>query len=637
MGFNLDELRRRLPSARQVASDLFGIKWRGNQARCPRAENHAHGDRNPSFVFLARKNRLHCYAKLCFGDRPVDVFDFVMQMERCDFRAAAERLDELYGLATLRRDSKKGIVAKTLSQLKKEGWEVAAEYSMGDGVRKLRLEHPDRIQPEKGRPEKTFLWQHRDENGSWKPGRAGRSYQAYVNTLFRERDQIEWALGVESERSADAAGALEVPAFSFKEITEENSAVFAGLDLSFLPDKDDAGRKLMWRSIELLRPHARRISVIEPPEKWPEAGDLYDAIVAGSSRDLVEALLALAKPIEPTSAPDGKNVEAPSRIWTLASLRGATFESPATIVEDIIAEGETVGLIGKPKAGKSRLAQQLALSVSRGETFLGRAVPQRRRVLIIDLENRPAGVRSRFQKMSQAAPGDEWLFIYAPQTLADAGLTLSSRDGIERLGRLVAEIKPDLLIIDTWRLLLGGDENKKEVVVNGLRALSALRRKLPRLAIIVVHHTRKTQREVSPLLRIDPSAWVENASGHYSLIGHLEACFGLEREIDKSGDEVIVFGGISRSAASSTLLLREDTDTLKFRTAEDEDVVEKLLTEKERAAWHAVKALPEFTFTTVLEKANTKNRKMVASMLRKLSSMDIIQKLTTGLYSKTTK
>ena len=181
---------------------------------------------------------------------------------------------------------------------------------------------------------------------------------------------------------------------------------------------------------------------------------------------------------------------------------------------------------------------------------------------------------------------------------------------------------------------MGGDENKTAVVVAGLRALSALRKHLPRLAFIVVHHTRKTQRDVSPLLRIDPSAWIENASGHYALVGHLDACFGLEREIDKSGDELIVFGGISRSAASTTLLLVDDTDTLEFKIAESEDVVEKLLTAKERAAWFAVESLPEFTFTIAVEKACTKNRKLIASMLRKMASMNIIEKLSNGSYQR---
>jgi hypothetical protein len=135
------------------------------------------------------------------------------------------------------------------------------------------------------------------------------------------------------------------------------------------------------------------------------------------------------------------------------------------------------------------------------------------------------------------------------------------------------------------------------------------------------------------VLRIDPSAWVENASGHYSLIAHLDACFGLEREVDrKTGDELIVFGGVSRSAAPRTLLLDEDPDTLTFRTADSDDFIQKLLTERERAAWIAMENLPEFTFSDVVERAHTKNRKMVASLLKKLTSMNVIERGLDAVY-----
>ena len=342
----------------------------------------------------------------------------------------------------------------------------------------------------------------------------------------------------------------------------------------------------------------------------------------------VKTLLATAKPVDKKDPqPEKKASPSPFKIWTLASLRVATFKPPEAIVEDLIAEGETIAFVGKPKAGKSRFVQQIALAIASGQGFLGHVVPRTRRVLYLDLENRPAGVRARFQKMSQPSAADDRLLIYAPETLSNLEITLATSAGIKALQQLVSEVKPDLLIIDTWRLLLGGDENKTEVVVRGLRALSSLRRLVPALATLIVHHTRKTQGQDAPVLRIDPSGWVENASGHSSLVGHTDGCFGLEREIDRNtGDELIVFGGVARSAAPRTLLLDEDTDALTFRIADGEDVVQKLLTPKERAAWLSVENLTEFTFGDVVEKARTKNRKLVVSLLRKLTSMNLIDR-----------
>ncbi len=642
MNVPIEELRQRLPSAKQIVADLYGVQWKGDRARCPRAEKHAHGDRDPSFAHLSKEDRFHCYSQQCFGSKPVDVFDFIGQMDGRTFPDVALRLAQQYAPDLARNGYRQTPGPKprrdpaTRSRLTSEGWVVIAEYHMGIGVRKLRLEHPQRLQQGKNRPEKTFLWEHQGDDGIWKNSRGGKPHQAYANILFRERDQVESALGVESERSAEAVGKFGIPAFSFKELTKENAGAFAGIDIRLLPDKDDAGAKLVYKAIELLSPHARSIAVIEPPEDWLEAGDIFDAVTGMDwGQDRINGLLATARPVE-RKKPKGEKSEAPKvQIWTLEKLRTATFAPRDPIVEDIVAAGETVGLVGKPKAGKSRIGQQMALAVSRGDTFLGHCVPKARRVLVLDLENRAVGVRSRFQKMSDSSEGDDRVFIYAPETLSDLGITLATPHGIKALQQLVADVKPDLLIIDTWRLLLGGDENKTEVVVRGLRALSSLRQLVPALAILVVHHTRKTQGQDPPLLRIDPSAWVENASGHYSLIAHMDACYGLEREIDrKSGDELIVFGGVSRSAAPRTLLLDEDPETLTFRTADSDDVIQKLLTEKERAAWHAVEDQPEFTFTEVVERARTKNRKLVASMLRKLDSMNVIERGTDGVYRR---
>jgi DNA primase len=106
---NIDELRRRLPPAKQMASDLYGVKWRRDRARCPRGENHAHGDRDPSFAYLSKEDRLHCFSQRCFGDKPVDALDFVGQMERCDFPSAARRLADVYGGAAARNSKRHNV------------------------------------------------------------------------------------------------------------------------------------------------------------------------------------------------------------------------------------------------------------------------------------------------------------------------------------------------------------------------------------------------------------------------------------------------------------------------------------------------------------------------------------------------
>ena len=92
------------------------------------------------------------------------------------------------------------------------------------------------------------------------------------------------------------------------------------------------------------------------------------------------------------------------QLYSLTELRAADVPSPEPIVEGLIYAGDTVLLVGRPKVGKSRLVQQLTLSLSRGEPWLGKTIHRPSRVLLLDLENRASGVKSRFTAMS--TPGE---------------------------------------------------------------------------------------------------------------------------------------------------------------------------------------------------------------------------------------
>ena len=72
-------------------------------------------------------------------------------------------------------------------------------------------------------------------------------------------------------------------------------------------------------------------------------------------------------------------------LYTLDQLRVANLPTPQPIAEGLLNEGETILLVGRPKVG--------------GRSLANFHVPRARRVLLIDLENGPAGVRARFAAM----------------------------------------------------------------------------------------------------------------------------------------------------------------------------------------------------------------------------------------------
>jgi hypothetical protein len=312
------------------------------------------------------------------------------------------------------------------------------------------------------------------------------------------------------------------------------------------------------------------------------------------------------------------------KIYSLAELRASTFAPPKPLVCGFLNQGETIILVGKPKIGKSRIVQQLAINASRGEHWLGMEIPRPLRILMCDLENRPSGARARFAAMSGAHDGDSRIHIFAPETLSENSIACATADGIGRLTTLVEKIDPDILIIDPFRLFLGGDGNKEQVVVDGLKVLSTLREAHPRMSIILIHHLRKQDSHNHITLRSDPSSWVEGAAGSYALVAHADATYGIEREMTEGGEELIVFGGIARTLSPPTLILEEDEETLLFRVGKGAATADKLFTPVERDIWKVASRLGTFTHGQLLDAARTTNKKAISKTLSKAESAGLL-------------
>lgn len=320
------------------------------------------------------------------------------------------------------------------------------------------------------------------------------------------------------------------------------------------------------------------------------------------------------------------------KILSLAELREADFPKPIPIVEHFLHEGETVAFIGRPKMGKSLLMQQLALSATRGEPFLGRKIQGPQRVFYLDLENRFPFVKERFGRMSSPHDLDANLGIYSPGTLADQSLTLGSTDGLSNLRKVLEQFRPSILFVDPWRLFCGGDESKVEQVVKALREVSSLREILPKMGIVVVHHLRKNQGESRVKLRLNAHDWVEEASGSYSFIGHCDATFGLDREREGNEDELIVLGGIARNFSADPLLLTHDEETLRFAIAAGEELLLKLLTGAEGEYWQLAKARKSFTHGDLVEARPSTNKGALSGMLKKARNQGLIEQMPDKSY-----
>ena len=151
------------------------------------------------------------------------------------------------------------------------------------------------------------------------------------------------------------------------------------------------------------------------------------------------------------------------------------------VIVNLVVRGALTVVNGREGEGKSLLAMALAAGVDLGESQAGMDC-RRGRVLIIDAENGAYETHRRVHALG--LPGS--VEMYEP----GEGQRFDLRRDLADLDRLLTEHKPDLLILDSFRTLWGGEENDSGEVAKVLDPLRNLVRK-HKAGTILLHHSGK--------------------------------------------------------------------------------------------------------------------------------------------------
>jgi hypothetical protein len=153
-----------------------------------------------------------------------------------------------------------------------------------------------------------------------------------------------------------------------------------------------------------------------------------------------------------------------------------------------LADG--VGVIGgPPRAYKSLLALDMAVSVASGSPCLGAfAVPTSGPVLLYAAEDSSSVLRLRLQSLARNRRID--LEALEVLVITAGWLRLDQHEHQERLQATVARHQPRLLILDPLVRIHSADENASNAMSALLGYFRALQRTLG-VAVALVHHTRK--------------------------------------------------------------------------------------------------------------------------------------------------
>lgn len=192
------------------------------------------------------------------------------------------------------------------------------------------------------------------------------------------------------------------------------------------------------------------------------------------------------------------------------------------IIDGILYNGLTI-FAGRPKVGKSWLTLDLALSVARGERFLGALnVHQPGGVVYIALEESQARTATRMRRLLQEETPflQNISMVYSMDPL--------SHGGAEQLDRILADRRPTLVIIDTFLALVGGGKERKDVMRSEYTEIDTVRKIAARhqTALVLVHHMRKS---------VVGESGIDSVAGSTGFTAAADAIWTLKREDAQTG------------------------------------------------------------------------------------------------------
>lgn len=162
-------------------------------------------------------------------------------------------------------------------------------------------------------------------------------------------------------------------------------------------------------------------------------------------------------------------------------------------IENLIPEGLTL-LSGRPKAGKSFMAFDMALAITQGNKFLGKFSTVKGKVLYIPFEDNERRIQNRLNDLLQGAEAP-------PDLLFPSGLFFPKIDqgGVDIMEEILQQTENlKLIIIDTFGAAIGEKYNNLGMSFKDdyefMYQLQQLALKY-QAGILLIHHTRKLTSE----------------------------------------------------------------------------------------------------------------------------------------------
>jgi len=209
---------------------------------------------------------------------------------------------------------------------------------------------------------------------------------------------------------------------------------------------------------------------------------------------------------------------------------------PEWVLEDILSRGSLTALVAKPKVGKTTIAYELAVKVSQGRPYLGRAT-RHGKVLLLAVEEHRREVKRRLRNL-----GVEQLDAIH----IHAGPLTDSPDALHALRSYIEQHDIILVIIDTLNAFWSvSEENDAGAVTQAIKPLLQLARET-NAAVLLIHHARKSEGDHGDEIR-----------GSGALFSLLDVALILKRHDVETQRKLSIISRFSEAPPELILELRE--------------------------------------------------------------------------------
>lgn len=331
----------------------------------------------------------------------------------------------------------------------------------------------------------------RFENGEWKYSLNGTRRVPYrLQELIHalEENPSCQILLTEGEKDCDKLRELGFVASSFKNWKKEFNQFIKFANIIVLADHDRSGHKQADEAARFFLDDLKPIKLIDLffDEHLPDKNgkDVSDWLELGHSAEELQEIIKASKMHYPDKKLKSNEVEPTNetsfRLTKISDLLAEPEEEVSFIWDKTLPAGGFSITSAKPKVGKSTVARNLAVKVSKGEEFLGRSTAKGK-VIYFALEEKRSEVARHFRVMN--ADGD--ILFYSGATPENA---------LEKLAGTIAEHEPTLVIIDPLsRILRVSDFNDYGKMARALEPFIDLARKTG-CHILALHHDSKMDR-----------------------------------------------------------------------------------------------------------------------------------------------